>query len=504
MKRKKFIFSLLPFALVVALLFSACSTPAPAPGTSISDSTIVTLSQGDLMAGAPGIEKPSLWIAGNQQEVQAILKELGGNLPDPSGTIDFNKYFLVAAFRGAAPSSGYSIAVEKAANTERGVILTAALQDPPAGKSGATVISYPYHLFLVPRSAVKAPAGTKWVMLDQTGKNLAERTYPAEEPVKPEPTKPPAPTAPAVPTKPAVPSGTPTPKETDVQFETIAQGESHTADLELPVLQVAGSLDEAMMFMSWLNDPASTDQMKRNDFKASWIIAVARGRVPSSGYSINIEKISVTPQGVKVQVTLKDLEPGRAGADVISYPYHVVRVPKNEFKLSGGARWMLVDATGKVLAETIYPLEDKPRDANVRFENVAQGASMVAEITEADLKIAGSRDQIQDLLKWVDDPATRDILQSLDLNRYWVVAVTRGPSPGSGYSISVKDISLKTGEVQIKVELSDPKAGQLGSDVITYPYQIILIGQSELKVERGMKWTMQDASGKTLAEILYP
>jgi len=64
------------------------------------------------------------------------------------------------------------------------------------------------------------------------------------------------------------------------------------------------------------------------DFEKYTIIAVFMGELPTSGYSINIDKIIEEKMGVKVFLT--ETMPGKDCQvnQVFTYPYQVVKVPK--------------------------------------------------------------------------------------------------------------------------------------------------------------------------------
>lgn len=66
--------------------------------------------------------------------------------------VDFSTQMLVGVFLGARPSSGYEVRIENVQQTPQGLVVEYREETPPQGTFGATVMTYPHELKVVPRS----------------------------------------------------------------------------------------------------------------------------------------------------------------------------------------------------------------------------------------------------------------------------------------------------------------------------------------------------------------
>ena len=138
-------------------------------------------------------------------------------------------------------------------------------------------------------------------------------------------------------------------------FVSVARGDSFTADLTAPTLLVAGSPDEARHLTMLLSEPEMAHQVAAVDVGADWVVAVFRGRMGSSGYGVTIQEICRKPDRVQIIVELTDPDPAQNVSDVITYPYHVVRVPRDRVPDTSGMVWAVYATDGTLLAETVRP-----------------------------------------------------------------------------------------------------------------------------------------------------
>ena len=76
------------------------------------------------------------------------------HLPTPTPTApDFSKEMVVGVFLGDKPTPGYGVTIVSA-TTEGGVLRVRYREStPPADAISAQVITYPYHIVAIPRSA---------------------------------------------------------------------------------------------------------------------------------------------------------------------------------------------------------------------------------------------------------------------------------------------------------------------------------------------------------------
>ena len=135
-----------------------------------------------------------------------------------------------------------------------------------------------------------------------------------------------------------------------IAFDSIDKGNSFTAEIEKPTIFVAGSRDEASQFIRWMENIDVVSRIEKVDFNTNFVIAVFRGKMGNSGYGIEVQSISIYSGVVQLAVNLTDPAPGQAVADVISYPYHIILLPREKLQVAPGT-WAMYDPEGKVLAQ---------------------------------------------------------------------------------------------------------------------------------------------------------
>ena len=140
-----------------------------------------------------------------------------------------------------------------------------------------------------------------------------------------------------------------------VPLQTLAQGESRTAGIETTTLIAAGNPTEAHHIVALLGSSLDVARIGEVDFGTSLLVAVVRGQVPTGGYGIAIDGIAAAQDEVRVTVSLADPAPGRILPEVLSYPYHLVVVPRTALPTQPGVRWVAVTPGGDLLAETQLP-----------------------------------------------------------------------------------------------------------------------------------------------------
>ena len=140
-----------------------------------------------------------------------------------------------------------------------------------------------------------------------------------------------------------------------IPFQSLAQGESYTAQLENPALFVVSNAAEADRFTQLLNDPEIVQRIQSVDFNTTYVVAVFRGQVGSSGYGIAIGDITSAPGTVQLKVNLTDPPSDRAVSAVISYPYQLVSVSREKLSIAPETTWSVYDSEGKLLVQTKSP-----------------------------------------------------------------------------------------------------------------------------------------------------
>ena len=139
-----------------------------------------------------------------------------------------------------------------------------------------------------------------------------------------------------------------------LDFRTLDRGASYTAALDKPALFVAGDASQVGRFADWLDDEMAA-QVRGVDFDRVWVIAVFRGLASSSGYEIETRFVRATEEAVELTVDLKDPAPDQMVAQVITYPYHIVVVPREVLQPVSETIFSVHTGDGKLLVQVEYP-----------------------------------------------------------------------------------------------------------------------------------------------------
>lgn len=150
--------------------------------------------------------------------------------------------------------------------------------------------------------------------------------------------------------------------------------------------------------------------------------------------------------------------------------------------------------TPKISPTPLPPLDTKNL---IPFESLDKGNSLIAGIEKPTIFVAGSLDEIAQF-KILDANILQKI-QKVDFSKTQVVGVLRGKMNTGGYGITVQTVSLTKGVVQLKVNFTNPSPDQMVTQVISYPYHIILIPREKLDTPE--IWAMYDEKGGLLAQI---
>lgn len=135
---------------------------------------LVTIAQADLLVAQ--IEEPALYIFSDPDAFKEIAEWFSPEQRDAVAGIDYNSYYLAAAFYGVASTSGHSITVQEVYVEGDVVKVIAAREGVPEGSMASDVISYPYHLVTIPKDGLDVPEGALWELIDTEGVLLATFT----------------------------------------------------------------------------------------------------------------------------------------------------------------------------------------------------------------------------------------------------------------------------------------------------------------------------------------
>ena len=142
-----------------------------------------------------------------------------------------------------------------------------------------------------------------------------------------------------------------------ISFEHLAGGDSHAASLEGPALFVAGEASEITSFTGMLSDPELVRRIGDADFDNNWVVAIFRGMVGTGGHGIRVKEIEKENETLKVAVDLSDPKPDQFVIQVISYPFHIITIPKKDLIVTGETTWSVVRTKATPLVPVIDPID---------------------------------------------------------------------------------------------------------------------------------------------------
>jgi len=99
------------------------------------------------------------------------------------------------------------------------------------------------------------------------------------------------------------------------------------------------------------------------------------------------------------------------------------------------------------------------------------------------------------------DPRLADELANLDFESSWVLVVFRGVMPRAGYDVTIEMIRQLDSMVEVVVSLGDPGPTELVADVITYPYDVLVIARSDIPEPSALDWVVGDEGGDVLTKL---
>ena len=127
-----------------------------------------------------------------------------------------------------------------------------------------------------------------------------------------------------------------TPGEVAVPFATIALNDSG-GDIDITQHEIGGkpqgllltSPDQLAGLESWVNPPTWA-ALQQVDFQRDAVIALFRGRKPSSNYQTIIERITKQADKLIIHAQFWEPSPHWASKAEVTFPYHVVKISQHD------------------------------------------------------------------------------------------------------------------------------------------------------------------------------
>lgn len=125
----------------------------------------------------------------------------------------------------------------------------------------------------------------------------------------------------------------------------------------------------------------------------------------------------------------------------------------------------------KIVARGVWPVRHaKPTQLVIRNgEELARAHGVAAkDAKEARMQLAAAKD-VADLLK----------VKGIDWKKQMLVVVAAGTKPTGGYSIEVLRLPVKDKTLTAHWKLTNPAAGSIVTQALTYPSQMVLVDRFE-------------------------
>ena len=103
-----------------------------------------------------------------------------------------------------------------------------------------------------------------------------------------------------------------------------------------------------------------------------------------------------------------------------------------------------------------------------------------------------------------DPPIKKPTLLVSGVNEGMKASVFLGFQATGGYGISVVKVSAEEGHIRLTVVVTSPLPRQSRTQVLTYPYDVVVIAEEDIVSPPGTKWSVVTEDGTVLAETVYP
>src|SRR5262249_49130836 len=125
-------------ALAIAVIASAATQPT---------SSIRTIERGS----QSNVDSTKQAVARTEAEFAELWKT--HNYDKPAPKVDFSKEMVVAVFMGSRPTAGFSVEIVSAAERSGDLVVIYREKMPSPGAMTAQVLTAPYHMAAIPKSA---------------------------------------------------------------------------------------------------------------------------------------------------------------------------------------------------------------------------------------------------------------------------------------------------------------------------------------------------------------
>lgn len=187
------------------------------------------------------------------------------------------------------------------------------------------------------------------------------------------------------------------------------------------------------------------------NFAENSVLVALMGQQPTAGYNITITDVRATGTEIVVYVDETRPRPGDPVAQVITYPYHMVVVPK----------------LTQLVAFRIGGLNRQP----VVVQNLFNG--QYSQAVNPQTRVI--RTAVEWQAFWTNTIGTNQPAPAIDFNRNMAAVVMLGQRPTAGYSVIITGAEDVGNRIEVRYRATAPRPGDPVAQVITSPYSIAIL-----------------------------
>ncbi|MBC7474753.1 MAG: protease complex subunit PrcB family protein [Candidatus Sericytochromatia bacterium] len=250
-----------------------------------------------------------------------------------------------------------------------------------------------------------------------------------------------------------------------VDFKKILSGErSDLRNYDAKVID-----NESDFQQLWENHTGSKTNplfLPKIDFDFKNVVAIFLGDRPTTGFSIDIDRIDESKDTMSIY--LKENKPAE-GTEVkaeLTQPFLMIELKKTK---------------KKIIFENSSL--SKPQIIPINFNSLETGYD--SGIKDFSKRLAKNQKEFSTLYKeHISSQKTVNaiVFPTIDFDSNMVAAIFLGERPSTGYSVNVKSIVKTDSQIIISATEKPPDSGSTVSTIVTEPYQFITLPKSDLPV----------------------
>jgi len=190
------------------------------------------------------------------------------------------------------------------------------------------------------------------------------------------------------------------------------------------------------------------------NFTQNSVLVALMGRQPTAGYTVTISDVRAT--GTDIIAYVNEMRPraGESVAQVITYPYHMVVVPK----LTQPVAFQIEGAATQPIA----------------IHDVLSG--QYSQVVNPQTRVIRTAAEWQTF--WTATFGTNQAAPQIDFTRYMAAAVLIGRRTTAGYSVIITGADDVENRIEVRYRTITPGPDDIVAQVITSPYAIAILPAS--------------------------